>query len=231
MKYIFGSILMLTLFVACQSNPEKQDTDFTVVTPEDEADELIDTVLNIENIRSFESLGFTTLAKTKVEGFDWSKFRMTDVWKEDSMLTSTFQATPEYYENYGRFLKYSPDSTYFIDLDSYNINIYKNKKGNWVGEELGPDTEVSLVNPKTNEKTRLLFLGPGSSVEESIWLDDENVALLGITDDGVTGATAVVWKYHLPTQTYYLYELKDGHSAQELIGAWRSERLQGIDIR
>lgn len=232
MKYKFGWILGLSILIACQSDPKSTVPSDNADTEDEEmVDELVDTLLNTENIRTFESLGFTTVAKSKVQGFDWSKFVMSDTWKEDTMYTTPFRPDADYYTNYGRFLKYSPDSTYFIDLDSYNINIHKDSKGNWIGEELGPDTEVSLVNPKTGEKTRLIFFGPSSSVEEAIWLDDDNVALLGVHDDGVSGAIAVVWKYHLPTQTFYLYELKDGLSAQELIGSWRHERLKGVTIR
>lgn len=232
MKKSLGWIVLISLMVACQSDPKDAETETPELTNEENlVDETVDTVLNLESIRSFESLGFTTLAKSKIEGFDWSKFRMTDVWKEDSMYTYKFEPSSDFYENYGRFLKYSPDSSYFIDLDSYNLNIYKDKQGNWIGEELGPDTEVALVNPKTGEKTRLLFFGPGASVEDAIWLDDDNIALLGIKDDWESGSMVSVWKYHLPTQTFYSYEFKDGADAESLINLWRKERLAGVKIR
>ncbi len=232
MRNIYGWIICLFL-VACQSgsSSDQDDADIPSASSEDDYEEKVDTVFSIENIQFFQSLGFTGKAIEEIPGFDWSKFVMTDAWKEDTMYTSVFQPDSAYYENYGRFLKYSPDSSYFIDLDSYNIHISKDSKGNWIGEELGPDTEVSLINPSTKEKTRLIFLGPGSSVEDAQWLDDENIVLMGVQEEGMGNSVAVVWRYHLPTQTFYLYELKDAGSAQALIGAWRSERLKGIHLK
>ena len=96
-------------------------------------------------------------------------------------------------------------------------------------EENGPDTEVSLINPKTGQKTQLLFLGPGGSVEDALWLDKNNLVLMGIQDNGHKGKAATVWKYNVPTKTFFLYELRDSVTAVQLImGNWRDERLKGI---
>src|SRR5262249_42765844 len=138
---------------------------------------------------------------------------------------------------YGRFLKYSPDSNLFIDMDSYNVDIKKDKKGKWVGTEVGPDTEVSLVDPKTGKKTRLMFMGPGNSVEDGLWLDNNNLVLMGVQDADstqqgstgkTTGKTAAVWRYNVPTKTFYLYELHNDTTAKQIMGYWRKERLKDV---
>ena len=230
--FLFVSVACSLLFVSCKSDDSKEKSsqpDSTIA--ESTVVEKVDTVLSNETISFFNRSGFSDFAKGKSAIFDWRKFHMVNNWKEDSMLTNSFNPEKNYYEAYGRFLKYSPDSSMFVDLDSYNIDITKDQQGRWVGTEEGPDTEVSLVFPGKKEKKRLLFLGPGSSVEEAIWTDNENIALIGFEEAGSEQKKAVVWRYHIPTSTFFQYELPDPEAASQLMGQWRKERLKGILIK
>ena len=94
---------------------------------------------------------------------------------------------------------------------------------------MGPDTEVSMVHPKTGQKTRLLFLGPGSSVEDGLWLNNNNLVLMGIQDYGDSlGRTTAVWKFNIPSQTFERYEMHDSARAKQLMGYWRNEKLKEL---
>ena len=231
MKRQFLYYLLLAGFVVLSGCKSKEDkaadeanaADTTVI--DDEAD----TGFTAETIDSFKTTAFNTYAIQKVPQFDWSKFKKTLQWKEDTLVRRVYKPDKKFYAAYGPLLKWSPDSSVFIDLDSYNIDIRKDKNGKLRGNEMGPDTEVSLVNPKTGQKTRLLFLGPGSSVEDGLWLDNNNLVLMGVQDYGDSlGKTAAVWKFNVPTQTFTLYEVHDATMAQQLMGYWRKERLKGI---
>jgi hypothetical protein len=146
--------------------------------------------------------------------------------QEDSLQVSAFQPDSSYYKEYGRFLKYSPDSSMFVDLDSYNIDFQKNRKGQLVPIEVGPDTEVSLIDVAQKEKTRLVFLGPGNGVEDAGWIDNNSVVLLGYHEKDTSKIkTAVLWRYHVPTKTFYVYESPDNSVAQGLL-EWRRERFR-----
>lgn len=220
---------LLILLVACKGKDKK--TDETDITEEDSV-ELVspDTTLSAETIQSFNTAGFTDYVKKRAPGFNWNQFTLTTSW-EDSLKTTPFTPNPNFFANYGRFLKYSPDSTRFIDLDSYNIFITKDSKGRFIGSESGPDTEISLVDTRTGKKSRLLFLGPGGAVEDAFWDDNQHLVLLGVQEsDNNSGKALSVWKYELPTQTWYLYELSDTALANQLAGQWRKERLKGVNI-
>ncbi|MET0244626.1 MAG: hypothetical protein ABW174_14205 [Flavitalea sp.] len=232
MKLVPGFLLFsfVALLSACGSNDQDVEE---VDAPIDSAEvEKIDTVLTGETISFFNGNGFSEFAKSKAPGFDWSKFRMTDTWQDDSLLVTEFRPAPNYYNSYKTFLKYSPDSTMLLDLDSYNLSINRDNAGNLVGIENGPDTEISLVNIKSKKKTRLLFLGPGNSVEDGSWIDNENLVLMGFQESGNgTGRVPVLWRYHLPTTTFYIYEMPDKTVATQLMGQWRRERLKGVKLK
>lgn len=222
----------MAAFVACSACKSKDEKAAEAAGNADSAlvtDEAPDSGFTAEAIDSFKTTGFSIYAKQKAPGFDWSKFKMSMTWKEDTLVQRIYKPDKKFYAAYGPYLKWSPDSSVFIDLDSYNIDIKRDKKGRLTGNEIGPDTEVSLVNPKTGQKTRLLFLGPGSSVEDGLWLNKNDLVLMGIQDYGDSlGKTAAVWKFNVPTQTFTLYELHNSAMAQQLMGYWRKERLKGL---
>lgn len=232
MKYtIYGCITALVILAACKGK-NKKDAGADVVAEDTVFVENADTALSAETIQSFNTAGFTDYLQKRSPAFDWKQFAMTTTWVEDSMLTVSFQPDQQFYAAYGRFLKYSPDSTQFIDLDSYNIDIRKDSHGRWVGTGSGPDTEVSLVDLKQGRKIRLLFMGPGGTVEDAFWIDRDNLVLMGTQEsEDNNGKTLHVWKYHLPAKTYTLYELKDPSLAAQLMGQWRKERLKGVLIK
>ena len=194
--------------------------------------EKVDTILSNETFAFFENSGFTTFAKERAAGFDWNKFKLVEVWTEDSALISSFTPSPEFLQNYGPYLKYARDSSMALDLDSYNINIVTDKNGGKRGQEMGPDTEVSLIDFENKEKQRLVFVGPSGSVEDGGWLDEETIVLVGLQENQEPGTkSAVVWKYHVPTQTYFLYEMQDPLNAEKLMNEWRKKRLKDVKIK
>jgi hypothetical protein len=232
MKLFIAILFLLVIAVSCREKADKQQANAEEAVTEDSVNtERVDTVLSAETIQFFDRSEFSNYARSKMPAFDWSKFRLVNVWKEDSMLVQPFNPEKSYYSVYGRFLKYSPDSTKFIDLDSYNLEI-SSKNGKRIAQDKGPDTEVSLIDLEDSTKTRLVFLGPGASIEEGSWLDDENILLVGVQDNATaTSKVIVVWKYHLPTNTYFLYESSDAVSADTILQNWRRQRLKGVEVQ
>ena len=229
-NFLNGLVLVLVLISCKDQSKEKQAVQ---VNGEDTTlTEKVDTVLSKDAIRYFEDNGFSTIAKMKNPKFSWNSFHLVNVWKEDTLLTSPFQANAAYFQSYGPFIKYSSDSTMFIDLDSYNIRITRQPDGTYIGEELGPDTEVSLIDLQDKLKKRLIFLGPGGDIEDGGWLDSQTIILAG-TQAGADGTTTVpvIFKYHIPTRTFFLYELQDTTNAIAIMHAWRKQRLKNVAIR
>lgn len=233
MKYYMSLFLMVTgFFMACNSSENQEvQADSThleaeAAMPKDENS------LPAEAIGSMNNTGFSKYAGTAVSELDWSRFKVTKFWKEEFLVKSSFVPDKKYYEAYGQFLKYSPDSSKFIDLDSYNIDIHKNQKGQLVGTDGGPDTEISLVDVNKKQKMRLVFMGPGNSVEDATWLDNNTLVLIGFQENAAATATnAVVWKFDLMSKMVYLYELDDKELVSKLKDYSRKERLKNVIIR
>lgn len=230
MKYlIYTCLATLLIAVSCKENAKKEPQ-APEAPQEDSVIETLDTLLSAETVQSFSTTGFSDYAKKKASGFDWNKFRMTSSWQDDSLLVSPFQPEKDFYTNYGPFLKYSPDSSRFIDLDSYNIDIKKDATGHFIGNGIGPDYEVSLVDVEGRTKTRLVFMGPGGSIEDAVWLDNHTLMLMGVQENEKGEKTATLWRYHLPTKTFFLYEIPDTTIAGPLMGYWKTERLKNVVI-
>ncbi|HRE52828.1 MAG TPA: hypothetical protein PK339_15500 [Flavitalea sp.] len=226
-----AAAIVASLFLfSCNSGSDKK-AEPEVMPGESDTVETVDTLLNSETISFFNHSGYSDYARSRLKNFDWSRFKLVDTWKDDSLMKSEFKPDNYYFERYGKFLKYSPDSSLFIDLDSYNT-IIEIENGKLTGFEEGPDTEISLVDPSKKEKTRLIFLGPGGSVDEGGWLDKETLVLIGMqyNDEG-TSAKPMIWKYHLPTSTFYLYESPDSVDVETQLDSWRKERLKGVELK
>ncbi|MBO9633684.1 MAG: hypothetical protein J7578_11260 [Chitinophagaceae bacterium] len=235
MKYTIYSAFLATLIIAvsaCNDNADKKAN----TEAEPESDSVVvngpDSTLTEETIQRFQTAGFTDYAKSKIPNFDWSKFKYKSSYEQDSLLTSNFKPAKNYYASYGPFLKYSPDSSRFIDLDSYNIDIRKDRNGKLIGTAGDPDTEVSLVDPKSGKSKRLLFMGPGGSVEDAFWTNNNELVIIGTQENEENGGKKVtVWKIDLQDNMYDLYELDDQSAAAKLAGQWRKERLKGVVLK
>lgn len=195
MKKLLPILLILT---ACNNSdvktvdPQPDSTSSPVVI------EKVDTVLTSESFKFF-----TKPEKQNSMG----SYKMVSTWKEDSMIISEFSTTNKFLDTYKELLRFSPDSLYYIDMGSYNVEVETDANGKKIYQDLGPDTEISLVSMNDNKKRRLLFLGPGSIVEDAGWMDKETLLIAGrqLRPDG-NSAYNVIWKYHLPTHTFFMYE-------------------------
>lgn len=227
-------VVIAVFVVACVSNEDKKvappEATATADVPDSTVEEMPDTILSRETIDTFSTMAFTSHAKKQTRTFDWSRFRMEQNWIDSSLRVTSYKPDKQFLDAYGRFVKYSPDSSMFVDLDSYSFQIKKDSKGQWQGTSMDPEQEIGLVNLKTGKKTRLLFLGPGRSVEDALWLDNENLALIGVDESTNNSKVASVWKVNIPTNSFYQYELRDSAAARKILGTWRKERLKGVAI-
>ena len=226
MRYLtFVCALIVLVFSNCKDNTEDQPA--TAAEVEDSTEKL-DTIFSGRDINFLSQLKASKYASAKNEPIDWSKFRMVTSSQEDSLITSPFQPDSSYFTRYGRLLKYSPDSSMFIDLDSYNIDFQKNQSGKFYPIEHGPDTEVSLVDIDDKQRTRLVFLGPGNGVEDGGWIDSNSVVLVGYHEKDTSKIKkAVIWRYHLPTKTFHVYESPDTSVVSKLLN-WRKEKISEL---
>src|SRR5687768_444397 len=136
--------LIVALFTVVACNNRDQPVEEIDVPAEDTSVLTTGNELNQQTIAALDQAAVFRFTKSKVDNFRWNSFQLTRFWTEDTMFTRPFTPQPDYFRKYGALLKYSPDSTRFIDLDSYNIDIQINQQGERIGHPQGPDTEVSL---------------------------------------------------------------------------------------
>lgn len=100
---------------------------------------------------------------------------------------------PQFYKSYGSLLSYNHDSTLFADAFSYSV-IIEEKDGKLRARGGEADQEVAVINPATKERKRIFFCGPPCIVVKCVWLDEQNIALFGLSsDDGTEGYKPIIW--------------------------------------
>lgn len=122
---------------------------------------------------------------------DWANtfdsFHLSDFAVQD---TSAFENNyPQDLQDYSSFLKtYKPimtftkDSSKFIDIYSYQLNI--EKKGNAYYANPDVDQAILLCDRKHKYWDRIVFGAPGCYYTEATWLSDSTFLLTGDADAG-----------------------------------------------
>ena len=143
--------------------------------------------------------------KNQDSSFTPQKFVETET---DTIHTEPALAVNETLKKYYPYFIYNPDSTYAIDLYSYNI-VLVNKDGKTVGKAGGPDTEVGLVDLKNHTRRRVYFGGSSSAVLNAKWINDNEFLLMTgeIIKDEAFSPT--VLKYTLPAHTLVRFVYED----------------------
>ena len=223
-----SGILFTILFFAC-NNGEKDNA-----VPEDQSD-----TVNIL-ARTDSSLDVSGPAEGALQ--QWfsfiqpeykisiDSFVLTDIWVEDSLITEPFKPDSLYYTLYGKYLRYAPDSAYFVDLDSYNI-LLKETNGVVSGTVGGPDNQVFLIDKNNQIKKRLLFNGPGTYIQDAWWINNESVLLASIAEGDTTNRyEPVLWKINIVEDLFEKYEYR-GATLRMFPEYVEKVRFSGITVR
>ena len=79
---------------------------------------------------------------------------------------------------------------------------------------------------------RLVFLGPGNSVEDAAWIDNDNLVLIGyLENEAASGTNAAIWQFNLSSKRVNLYELPDDEVIKKLKNYSERERLKNVIIK
>lgn len=105
--------------------------------------------------------------------FDISNFEEVGF---DSVIHRSLPVTEGLKAYYPYFI-YNSDSSYAVDLYSYNV-LFVNRRGKTVAQKGEPDTEVALVDLKNNTRKRIFFGGSSSVVLDAKWIDNHRFLLL-----------------------------------------------------
>jgi len=140
---------------------------------------------------------------------NWNRLKLKEFWYEDSLQQKPYEANAEFYNDYDSLLKWSKDSSYILDIGTYSMMSIKDKNGKKHLESGEADSEIALLDPKNKMRTRLLFFGPGTTIEGAQWIDSNQVAILGTFDENADNkADTTLWIINAKDKFFKKYELK-----------------------
>jgi hypothetical protein len=120
---------------------------------------------------------------------------------------------PEELEPFLPYLVYNSDSSQAIDLVSYNYML-TSKNGQSALEPTGPDTEVAVIDLKSNMRTRIFFSGPGTTINQGKWLDSTTVLLAGAENVSSTAIKPLLLRIDFMKHTLQRFTYTDSLKAQ-----------------
>jgi len=97
---------------------------------------------------------------------------------------------------YEPFFIYSPDSTYYLDLDTYSLSI-ENKDGKLISYGSGVDMKVQVVRLSDSKSLTVLFCGSTCIPETANWVSNSNLEIFGFTTNEQGGMVPTKWKVEL----------------------------------
>jgi hypothetical protein len=151
--------------------------------------------------------------KTEINNFSIDKFELIKKWREKQLIQNNIFGDFDegFNENHTKFIINSPDKTQYIDLDSYQIDILKNEKGELFSKGGEVDQEIDWVNRKTKEIKRLGFYGSCAWIDDAKWIDNDKVVLFGLNENHL-----IIKVINLTTLDFFLFEYPDENYTHEI---------------
>lgn len=129
--------------------------------------------------------------------FKWDRFNLSTI-DSLSLMPGSINPYwhPEFKDYYQPLLIFSPDSSHYLDIDSYLWFVIDSNKSE---PEIGysPDQEINMINISDSTVIRVAFRGPNSRVEDAFWLDQEEVVLLENNESGKPMITVINLDKHV----------------------------------
>ncbi|MBO9684367.1 MAG: hypothetical protein J7502_17160, partial [Flavisolibacter sp.] len=148
----FIPFLLAIAIVACNSSSDKEDKE----TIEEEEVPYVDPVKQEINSAFPATYQFFS---TEDSSFDASKFQQMS----SEVANSPDLKLSDRIQSYSPLFVYNADSSFAIDLYSYNV-ILRKRNGKITVNHAGPDTEVGLIDLKNKTRKRIYFGGSSSTV-------------------------------------------------------------------
>jgi len=147
---------------------------------------------SLQVVHDIDSIDYDYLFKRKTNiwlskllnnsGLTWTNFRLTDFEKRNSEVERDDTLSKKFLDDYAGILEWSPDSSYLLDLGSYNREVKKDKAGKTHLEVIDFENEIRLYDVIAKKSKRLFFNGTASSTWDGHWADSSQVALVGVSD-------------------------------------------------
>ena len=208
MKYTVFFFLLVVVFSCRQRDTEYSDEE--LVNPESVLAYEENDTLAIRKIQA--GLADWIAFYSKVDtGFKLNRFKASGVSLHMGSMPDAIVKGNE--NSFSDLFVYSPDSTKYIDLVSYNH--LRDNRSIISGEA---DQQVVLVDTRNNKKSQLMFLGPSQLAEFADWTSN-NSFMLGISSRTETGTAinAEIMFFHLKDSLYTNFRLDHSISMDSIL--------------
>lgn len=109
--------------------------------------------------------------------FRLSEFKLIDTLRFEDLPFGNTDNLKEFFKLYKPALTFSNDSSHFIDIYSYWLNLEKH--GNKIVANTDIDQAVSLCDIKNKKWLRIFFCGYSTRIDEVIWTSKTTFILAG----------------------------------------------------
>lgn len=138
--------------------------------------------------------------------FQLSSFNIsaTSGLREFSHLDTTTSDWRNFYELYKAALTFSNDSSKFVDIYSYDLNLEKKGKkivANYAGEQ-----EVTLYDLKAGKEGVILFCGISQQIQEVAWITNAKFILVGREIEDTNTVRPIIFLADLYKQKIIRYQ-------------------------
>lgn len=110
--------------------------------------------------------------------FRLSDFKLEDTLHFDNNFPQDFNSYKKFLSTYKRIITYLPDSSKFIDIYSYQLNL--EKKENFYEATVEIDQAILLCNPKAKYWNSIYFGTSSQWIDEVVWISKTRFILVGI---------------------------------------------------
>ena len=159
--------------------------------------------------------------------FNLSAFKIKDTLHFDNNSKQDFNSFKKFISIYKPIITYSTDSSTFIDIYSYQLNL--DKKGDHYKANTEIDQAVLLCNPKTKYWNRIYFGGYSQWIDEVLWITTTKFLLVGIIKSADNKKNPHILLGDTDKQTLAEYVYTNKASFQNNKG-YKSTKLKKIKI-
>ncbi|MCB9261468.1 MAG: hypothetical protein H6607_03760 [Flavobacteriales bacterium] len=162
------------------------------------------------------------------DNFNLSSFNVKDTvafdgdYEQDSNYLKTFL------DIYKPIITYSPDSTLFIDIYSYQLNLEKNGKYYYASPDI--DQAILLFDNQKKYWNRIYFGTNSRWIDEVIWVSCNEFIMVGITKNLEDKKTPLILIGNVDKRTMLMYMTSDQNCFQTDTG-YSSYKLKHINIK
>ncbi|MGG9970811.1 hypothetical protein ACQ33O_03360 [Ferruginibacter sp. SUN002] len=163
------------------------------------------------------------------ENFNLSEFKREDsVVRFENNQPLKFKTLKPFLDIYKPILTYSKDSSSFIDIYSYQLNL--KKEGDQYFPTRDIDQVIYLCNKKTKYWNRILFFSTYSSwIDEAIWVSTEKFILTGSRKNEIYANAPVIYIGDTIKKTFEVFGNTNKNCIENGYG-YTSEKLKRIEI-